>query len=247
VGGLAHFFEEEGLPTTQISLIREHTETIKPPRALWVSFELGRPLGVPNDAAFQTRVVLAALNLLEVPSGPVIEDFPEDSPVAEDVQTPWSCPVDLTPEMDDLSDSEQLGEALKGEMGRLRPWYDMALNRRLRTTVGVSELDIDTIGDFVGSFIKGDIPENPREDLPLGFTLKLALDDLKAYYTEAATAQPGGTSPGSQALLDWFWDETVASKVLFAIKDMCMKSRDEVLKLVGKMLIVPMAKARVNP
>ena len=48
---LAHFFEEEGLPTTQISLIRLHTEITKPPRALWVSFELGRPLGVPGDPA----------------------------------------------------------------------------------------------------------------------------------------------------------------------------------------------------
>ncbi len=57
------------MPTTQISLIREHTEKIKPPRALWVPFELGRPLGVPNDAAFQNRVITAALDLFEAPSG----------------------------------------------------------------------------------------------------------------------------------------------------------------------------------
>jgi hypothetical protein len=57
VGGLAHFIEREGIPTTQISLIRIHTEQIKPPRALSVPFELGRPFGAPNEPAFQRRPV----------------------------------------------------------------------------------------------------------------------------------------------------------------------------------------------
>jgi len=83
------------LPTTQISLIREHTETIKPPRALWVTFELGRPLGVPNDAMFQTRVLLAALKLLEAPSGPLIDDFPEDVPAAAEGISALACPLKL--------------------------------------------------------------------------------------------------------------------------------------------------------
>ena len=61
MGGLAHFLEDEGLATTQISLIRPQTENTKPPRALWVPFELGRPMGAPNDAAFQLRVLRAAL------------------------------------------------------------------------------------------------------------------------------------------------------------------------------------------
>ncbi len=75
MGGLAHYLEEEGVATTQISLIREHTEIIKPPRALWVPFELGRPLGLPDDPALQTRVLVAALKLLEAERGPVLEDF----------------------------------------------------------------------------------------------------------------------------------------------------------------------------
>ncbi len=64
-----------------ISLIRAQTENTKPPRALWVPFELGRPFGPPSDTAFQKRVILAALRLLERERGPVIiEDFPEDDP-----------------------------------------------------------------------------------------------------------------------------------------------------------------------
>ena len=64
MGALGHFLEREGLATTGISLVREHTEKVRPPRALWVTFELGRPLGRPDDPPFQQRVVRAALDLL---------------------------------------------------------------------------------------------------------------------------------------------------------------------------------------
>jgi hypothetical protein len=98
VGGLAIYLEEEGLATTGISLIRLHTEKTNPPRALWVPFELGRPFGVPNDPAFQRRVVLAALALLDARSGPLIVDYPEEVPpeaISEDDITGLSCPIEL--------------------------------------------------------------------------------------------------------------------------------------------------------
>ncbi|UCG38011.1 MAG: hypothetical protein JSV00_07355 [bacterium] len=75
MGALAHYLEDEGLSTTQISLVREHTLRIRPPRALWVPFELGRPLGPPGEPEIQARVLRAALQLLERPSGPVLEEF----------------------------------------------------------------------------------------------------------------------------------------------------------------------------
>lgn len=80
MGALGHYLEEEGVATTQISLIREHTESIRPPRALWVPFELGRPLGRPGDAGFQLDVLRAALILLESPTGPVLRDYPGEAP-----------------------------------------------------------------------------------------------------------------------------------------------------------------------
>jgi len=118
---LAHFLEEEGLPTTQISLIRLHTEKTKPPRALWVSFEFGRPFGIPNDPAFQKRVLLAALALLVAPGGPVLEDFPESAPPAEEITT-LACPVNFAQDEFDTCENEQLCAALKREMVSLRPW-----------------------------------------------------------------------------------------------------------------------------
>ena len=57
MGALGHYIEREGIPTAQISLIREQTAAIKPPRALWVPFMLGRPFGAPNDPDFQRRVL----------------------------------------------------------------------------------------------------------------------------------------------------------------------------------------------
>lgn len=207
-------------------------------------FELGRPLGVPNDEAFQGRVLLKVLKLLEAESGPLIEDFLEDAPVSGKPGTLFACPVDLAPERTDTSIGEKLCGALEREINQLRSWYDLAVQRRGRTTVGLSGLDPDAIGGFLCAFLDGEMPGNPREDIPLGFSLKLAVDDLKAYYTEAVTAQPGQGDPGSGALLDWFWGETTAAKVLLAIKDSCVESHEPDLQLVGKMLLVPMTKKR---
>ena len=96
MGALGHFLEREGIPTVGISLVREHTEKIRPPRALWVTFELGRPFGIPDDAAFQRRVMQGALGLIERTDGPLIADYPEH--VAEEADfTGWACPINLAP------------------------------------------------------------------------------------------------------------------------------------------------------
>ncbi len=236
---LAHFLEEEGVPTTQISLVRLHTELTKPPRALWVSFELGRPLGVPNDPSFQKRVLLATLKLLEAPDGPRLEDFPEDAPASPDEITVLSCPVNFVQKGMDTGETEQLHAAFNREIISMRPWYDMAVKKRGRTTVGVSGINLEAIGDFIYSFLKGVEPENPRDDIPLAYTLKFAVDDLKAYYFEGITAQPGQESVSSQVLADWFWGETVAGKVLLAVKETGKTNEDDLMRTVSSKLIVP--------
>jgi hypothetical protein len=55
VSALAHYLQEEAVPAVTISLIRLHTEKVRRPRALWVPFELGRPLGAPRNEAFGRR------------------------------------------------------------------------------------------------------------------------------------------------------------------------------------------------
>lgn len=241
---LAHFFEDEGLPTTEISLIRLHTERTKPPRALWVPFELGRPLGLPNDPAFQKRVLMAALRLLEAPTGPVIEDYPEDAPVSAGQVTTLSCPVSFAqPEMD-TSETDQLCAAFKREMLSLRPWYDLVVEKHGRTTAGTSGIDVDALGDFVCSFLGDGEPESPLAGVAVAYVLKLAAEDLKAYYMEGITAQPGQEFASSEILADWFWSETMAGEVLQAIRGTRGKSEDGLMRIVGGALLVPGKLAR---
>ena len=81
MSGLGHLLEREGIATVCIALVREHAARMRPPRALWVPFDLGRPFGAPNEPAFQSEVLRAALALLVREDGPVIlKDFPKDAP-----------------------------------------------------------------------------------------------------------------------------------------------------------------------
>jgi D-proline reductase (dithiol) PrdB len=88
--------------TTGISLVRENTVSMKPPRSLWVSFPLGRPLGIPLDASFQHRVIKAALNSLSNAKGPVFEDFLEDVPTIDETSM-TTCQVSFPKNFDDDS------------------------------------------------------------------------------------------------------------------------------------------------
>ncbi len=240
MGGLAHYLEEEGLATTQISLIRKHTETIQPPRALWVSFELGRPFGVPNDPDFQRRVLSAALDLFNEKEGPILAEYPADADY-RGLEGPWACPIDLSPAENDLSEVGRLIIAFKSEMNQLRNWYDIAVEKRGRTTVGVSAVNLDNLAEFISSFLTDKQPENPNPDFPLPHTLNLATDDLKAFYTEAVTAQPGPTGTPDQ-LADWFYGQTAAGRLLYAIRDKGVQSDDKYLKIVAGVLIIPATK-----
>lgn len=237
---LAHFLEEAGLPTTQISLIREHTAKIKPPRALWVPFELGRPLGIPNDAAFQSRVLLACLRLFDEKEGPVLVDFAEDVPTTTSQEEHGgACPINFVQHKNaDRTAAEQLAVALKEEIIQLRPWYDLASKKYGHTTVGVSGIDLTELADFLCAFLEG-YPSNPCDNITLAETLKLAVDDLKAFYSEAIAAQPG-QPPTSTMLTKWFWNQTTAAKVLYEIQDICLHSSDNMMQMLGKLLLIPM-------
>ena len=236
---LSHFVEEEGLPTTGISLIRPHTEVIKPPRALWVPFELGRPMGPPNNAAFQRRVLITLLGLLEAPVGPLLEDFPDDEPESTEKLTVLGCPENFTQTAVETGENDQLKAAFRQEIVAMRPWYDKAVVRRKRTTVGISRMALEDLGDFIFAFLENGEPENPRKDLSLAYTLKFAVEDLKSYYIEGITEEPAQEGASSQVLQDWFWDETKAGQVLLKVKKVCEASPDKMMNMIGGHFIVP--------
>jgi hypothetical protein len=234
VGALGHYLEREGIPTAQISLIREQTAAIKPPRALWVPFMLGRPFGAPDEPDFQRKVLRVLLNLFERPAGPVLEDFPEDAPTtaASDADTPFACPVSFARASVDDGD---LAAAMQREIAQLASWYDLAKKRRGRTTFGISELSIDDAATHVASYLTS--PAAPYAGLTAGVALKRACDDLKAYYYEAVAAQPGNLK--AKDIDNWFWHETAAARVFLTIQQACLKSTDKSLLPLGNISLVP--------
>jgi len=235
VCGLGHYLEDEGVASVSISLVREHSAAMRPPRALWVPFELGRPLGPPRDAVFQNEVLLTALRLLEALSGPVLADFPRDAPRRGGAEL-WVCPLPLpAPEP---AAEVSLGDRFGVELGRLEPWYQAAARER-GTTVGASGLELDTIGRLLADSLTGEPAVPAGADPNLANLVKLAVEDLKAAYLEAAAAQPGKRRATSRELADWFWGETVAGEVMVALKQRYDASSDEALQLLGRALFVP--------
>ena len=112
---------------------------------------------MPGDVAFQTRVLMAALGLLDRESGPVLIDCTEDVPddgveYDEDAMTGMVCAIDLPKLPDANAPASVLGQALLGEIDGLAPWYDLAVRSRGRTTVGPSGLEIKAAAKFLADF-----------------------------------------------------------------------------------------------
>jgi hypothetical protein len=72
VGLIQSIIERAAIPTASVTLCREITERVAPPRALFVDFPFGYPLGAPNDAALQTEIIRSMLALLTETVPPAI-------------------------------------------------------------------------------------------------------------------------------------------------------------------------------
>jgi hypothetical protein len=227
-----------------ISLVREHTEQMNPPRALWVPFDLGRPMGAPDEPAFQRKVLETALGLLAADSGPVLADFDEDAPGgASDDMSGWVCPVNL-PAPPASGDKSDLRRALEAEMAALQPWYDLHRERKKRSIVGVDGLGIEDTVALIADFLDDPGMASPRDDRPLAQMLKFAAENMKAWYFEAAAAQPGGTS---RQLADWFWNETIGGKALLQMTAAMRAADNKMLNAIGEKAIVPRSHNRLVP
>jgi len=65
VGLVAAELEREGIATVVIQLLREVAERVRPPRALFVPFPHGYPMGRPKSPTQQHAVLEAALRILD--------------------------------------------------------------------------------------------------------------------------------------------------------------------------------------
>jgi hypothetical protein len=207
---LARALESEGIATTSISMVREHTEKVKPPRALFVPFPFGHALGRPDDPDLQHRVLRAALDLLAEPVGPVLRDFPDDAEPGDQPATPVQA-SGIAPAVT-VPDDPAL------ETAQMRPYHEQWLARSGGRTAfglcGVPATRFRGVVRFLQAFAAGedtDMPGRPPT-VPLPGFIRYCADDWKTLYFEGRlTMKPGATGDD---VARWFWSETAAGQVL---------------------------------
>jgi hypothetical protein len=176
------------------------------------------------------------LGLLEAKAGPVLEDYAEDAPRPPDQELEgFACPFTLSRPPGDLD----LASALQREIAELVPWHELAQRGRRRTTAGLSGLPAEAAARFLTDFMTDPSIPAYRDDLPPVSALRLVCHDLKAYYLEAAAAQPGARA--AMEAQQWFWRETVIGQVFLKLRDICSSSEDKAMRHFGAKNIVPMA------
>ena len=224
---IAREIEQAGVSTTSISMVRQHTERVKPPRALFVPFPFGHPLGKPHDPAGQLAVMRAALALLERPSGPVLEDYSEDVFEGQDINLPQAASVNRS------APRHEIGF----ELSQLRPYYEQRRHAHGRTNVGLTGVRpgrFSALVRLLEAYARGedqpDIPEWNR-DAPLPQFVRWAADDLKAFYLEARMQQH--PSDSFQELNRWLWEDTALSQLLVGVRNRMKATGDPALDAIS--------------
>ena len=181
---------------------------MRPPRALWVPFALGRPLGSADDPEFQKNVMRAAFDMLETISEPTISDYLIEAPLEADAQD-WVCPVSFAPVTDGTHTAR-----LIAEVARLAPWSAETRaargGRTLFGACGVADDDIETVARALGMLADdGDMTAAPDLGVAWKFSMPLLVrhlaDDMRTFYHEAIASQPGPGAPNHEALTAWIF------------------------------------------
>jgi len=70
VGLIQREIEKAGIATVGITIVREYTEKVQPPRSVYLKWPFGHPLGEPGNVKQQRTVVLEAFKALYSISNP---------------------------------------------------------------------------------------------------------------------------------------------------------------------------------
>ena len=203
---LAHVFEAAGIATVTLAATRSVAERIKPPRALFCEFPLGRPLGRPGNAEFQHDVLQQAFALLDAESGPVLEDHPE-AIEAEEVALTCAIPPRFDPDL----------PAAVDEANGLRKAYDRARERRGFSSVG-RVIDADAVPAVLGTLHEiAESADWKQAELPGKNTTALC-HDIRTYYEEAALELVDGPAPDGRAAEAWYFEQTEAGTTVLAAR-----------------------------
>lgn len=70
MGLIQREIEKAGIPTIGVSIVREFTEKVQPPRTVYLKWPFGHPLGEAGNVKQQRAVVMEALQALYTISTP---------------------------------------------------------------------------------------------------------------------------------------------------------------------------------
>ena len=246
--------EAQGVSTVSISLFRPFTEKVQPPRAVWVPFPFGRPLGAPNNKAIQRKVIFAAFDLFKCESGPVLEDLAltdaEEHLDARNQKVGQKCGPKGCNFDDAMSTAEEIlpreiapysrnfAEVLE-EIKALREHHRTYMQKYGdRTQIGYSGVTADSIEQaaavldhFVSRApvvipIEIGVAANESPATRQNAFVRLCADDLKAYYLESRLAQQGGSGEISTEHNDWLWYETKLGSLIVAARARVIETTD---------------------
>lgn len=179
-----------------------------------------------------------ALALLEYPEGPVLADYPIDCDEYEDTAAPLTCPVNFQNRPQAESSTDTIINQLRAELSTMQTWYDLAHEIPEQATTGASGLVPPEIVDFFDDFINNRIDSEEMVNQKIPDLLRLAAEDLKAFYFKAVSAQPG-QSTDVAVLANWFWGDTYAAACINEVRTQCLTRETNDFQLAGKLLLVP--------
>jgi len=246
VGVIQREIEASGIATVSVSLVRRFTELVRPPRALWVPFPFGRPLGAPRNVAVQQLVLLSTLDLLRRTRGPVLEDLtlPEEFERLDAKYqmvgrkcSPSGC--DLSLALTEAKAEEAISveprpyhgdfDLIRDEIAGLAVSHCRYRDQYRRTQVGASGATPETILDAARTVHRFVCADKSAQSERLDTSQRLirsTIDDLKAFYIEARLAQDELGFEDASAVNDWLWLQTHMGSLLIAARDRLIEVTD---------------------
>lgn len=213
------------MSTIAISLVREHTVKAKPPRAVYVPFPFGLPLGHPHNVREQQAVLDLAFATLERPHGPVLVDYQDEESAQEAGAPLQAADVEVT----SVARAADLGT----EVTLMRRYWEQRQERTGRTAVGVSGLRPQHflgIARFLEAYAAGDESDSPHRppEMPVPSFIRLCVEDLRVLYAEGRMQmRPHETSPDRAC---WMLGETAFGILLRQLRDRMEASADDKTK-----------------
>lgn len=165
-------------------------------------------------------------------------DYPVDADEHSDPSEPLACPVNFQTRSESVSITDNMIEEFQRELSTMQTWHDLASEKSTGLTPGVSGLSVQQIKDLFADFINGRIDTQEINDQKVSDLLRLACEDLKAFYFKAVSAQPG-QSTDVMVLADWFWGETYAAACINEVRKICLTQESNDMQLAGKLLLIP--------